>query len=106
MVDGPALSPEADLLGKMQSEIELLGRHLAVVRAVEAHQPIGIMKLSELLGEPIHRVRYSLHLLEAQGYIVASPAGAVATPRAAELLSGLEGQVAHLIERLQAIRAT
>ncbi len=104
MADGPALSPDADLLGKMRSEIELLARHLEVAKAVGTHQPIGIMKLSELLGEPVHRVRYSLHVLEAQGYIAASPAGAVATERTAVLLNGLDDEIAHLIALLQTIR--
>ncbi len=104
MVDGPALSPDADLLGKMRNEIELLARHLEVARAVGQHQPIGILKLSDLLGEPVHRVRYSLHVLEAQGYIEASPAGAVATERTARLLKGLNAEINGLIALLQSIR--
>jgi predicted transcriptional regulator len=104
MADGPALSPDVDLLGKMRSEIELLARHLEVARAVGRHQPIGILKLSELLDEPVHRVRYSLHVLEGQGYIEASPAGAVATPRTALLLEGLDAEIEGLIALLQSIR--
>lgn len=104
MADGPALNPEVDLLAKMRSEIELLARHIEVARAVDQHQPIGILKLSELLDEPVHRVRYSLHVLEAQGYIAASPAGAIAAPRTAELLTSLDAEIGHLITLLQAIR--
>ncbi len=105
MVDGPALNPENDLLGKMRSEIELLARHIEVARAVKGFQPIGILKLSELLDEPVHRVRYSLHVLEAQGYIAASPAGAVATPRTDTLLTSMDEEIEHLITLLQAIRS-
>jgi predicted transcriptional regulator len=104
MVDGTALSPDADLLGKMRSEIELLARHIEVVKAVGTHQPIGILKLSELLDQPVHRVRYSLHVLEALGYISASSAGAVATPRTAGLLEGLDREIDGLIALLQSIR--
>jgi len=88
----------------MRGEIELLARHVAVARAVQGHQPIGILKLSELLEEPVHRVRYSLHVLEAQGYIAASPAGACATPRTAQLLENLDAEIERLIALLQAIR--
>lgn len=104
MADGPTLSADTDLLAKMKGEIELLARHIEVARAVGLHQPIGILKLSELLNEPVHRVRYSLHVLEGQGYIVASPAGAVATPRTAQLLQGLDTEIESLIALLQSIQ--
>ncbi len=92
------------MLAKLKSEIELVSRHLEVIRAVVEHQPIGIMKLSEILDLPYHRVRYSLRILEQEGYIRASPAGAVATPLAADLLSTLDAEVDELIDLLQAIR--
>ncbi|MFA7563585.1 MAG: hypothetical protein WCY70_09095 [Methanoculleus sp.] len=92
------------MLAKIKSEIELLSRHLEVIRAVVEYQPIGIMKLADILDLPYHRVRYSLRVLEQEGYIRASPAGAVATPLADDLLSGLEGEVDGLISLLQVIR--
>ncbi|HOB07695.1 MAG TPA: hypothetical protein PK196_06450 [Methanoculleus sp.] len=92
------------MLSKIKSEIELVSRHLEVIRVVVEHQPIGIMRLSEILGLPYHRVRYSLRILEQEGYIRASPAGAVATPLGADLLSSLDDEVDELIELLQAIR--
>ena len=92
------------MLAKLKSEIELVSRHLEVIRAVVEHQPIGIMKLSEVLDLPYHRVRYSLRILEQEGYIRASPAGAVATAVADDLLSGLEGEVDELIDLLIAIK--
>lgn len=55
------------MLKKMKDEIELLSRHVIVIRAVMEHQPIGIMKLSELLDLPFHRIRYSLRVLEQLG---------------------------------------
>ncbi|NLA38750.1 MAG: hypothetical protein GX882_05095 [Methanomicrobiales archaeon] len=92
------------MLTKLKSEIELASRHLEVIRAVMEYQPIGIMRLSDVLDLPYHRVRYSLRILEQEGYIRASPAGAVATARATDLLSGLEAQVEELIALLEAIR--
>jgi predicted transcriptional regulator len=92
------------MLEKLDHEIDLLGRHLEVVRVVVEHQPIGIMKLADVLGLPYHRVRYSLRVLEQQGYIRASPAGAVATPRAEQVLRDLDNEIDGLIERLEAMK--
>jgi predicted transcriptional regulator len=88
------------MLRKMKEEIELLSRHIDVARAVVEYQPIGIMKLAELLDRPSHRIRYSLHVLEQFGYIQASPDGAVATEKATGLLEGLEGDIDDLIRLL------
>jgi predicted transcriptional regulator len=92
------------MIKKMKDEIELLSRHLEVVKAVADHQPIGIMKLSELLDLPSHRIRYSLHVLEQLGYIRASPDGAVATPRTHELFLHLNDDLDDLIHLLSEIK--
>ncbi|MBN1195630.1 MAG: hypothetical protein JXA08_09865 [Methanomicrobiaceae archaeon] len=92
------------MLEKLKPEIELIGRHLEVVRAVVEDEPIGIMKLAEELGLPYHRVRYSLRVLEQLGYIQATPAGARATPEAIALLAGLDGEIDDLITLLNAMR--
>ncbi|OPY38971.1 MAG: hypothetical protein A4E35_00203 [Methanoregula sp. PtaU1.Bin051] len=85
------------MIRKMKEEIELLSRHLDVARAVVNNQPIGIMKLAEMLDRPSHRIRYSLHVLEQYGYIRASPDGAVATGKAMDLLQGLDTDIDDLI---------
>jgi len=92
------------LLQKLLNETELVGRHLEVIRIVLANQPIGIMKLSEILGIPSHRVRYSLKVLEQLGYIRASPSGAVATEKASELIGNLDEEIDSLIKILDSIR--
>jgi predicted transcriptional regulator len=88
----------------MKDEIELLSRHLEVAKAVVDHQPIGIMKLSDLLELPSHRIRYSLHILEQLGYIRASPDGAVATPRTYELFQHLNENLDDLINLLSEMK--
>lgn len=92
------------MLDKVKNEIDLLSRHLLVVKAVVAHQPIGIMKLSELLDLPFHRIRYSLRVLEHLGYIQASPSGAIATSRAEELLAHLDEDLDQLIRHLESMK--
>jgi predicted transcriptional regulator len=92
------------MLNRMKEEIELVSRHLDVARAVADHQPIGIMKLSELLDLPAHRIRYSLHVLEQEGYIRASPEGAVATPRTLELFENLNADIGSLVHLLESMK--
>ncbi|MDD1720075.1 MAG: hypothetical protein LUQ25_08455 [Methanoregulaceae archaeon] len=92
------------MLNRVRLEIELLERHILVMKAVVDHQPIGIMKLSELLDLPFHRIRYSLRVLEQMGYIRASQAGAVATPKTSEFLSSLEKELDDMINLLESIR--
>lgn len=92
------------MLNRMKDEIELLSRHLDVARAVADHQPIGIMKLAELLDLPAHRIRYSLHVLEQEGYIRASPEGAVATPRTIDLFEDLNANIDDLVALLESMK--
>ncbi|HII76294.1 MAG TPA: hypothetical protein HA264_04485 [Methanolinea sp.] len=92
------------MIEKVKGEIELMQRHIQVLRTVVAHQPIGIMKLSELMDLPFHRIRYSLRVLEQMGYIRASQSGAVATPQSVELLAGLDQELGEMIRLLESMR--
>jgi predicted transcriptional regulator len=92
------------MLKKMKDEIELLSRHIGVARAVADHEPIGIMKLAELLNLPSHRIRYSLHVLEQLGYIRASSDGAVATALTGELFTHLDNNLDELIRLLEKMK--
>ena len=62
-------------------EIELIGRHIEMLRVTKEMQPIGIIRLSEVLGMPKHKVRYSLRLLEKEGLIIATNEGATVSDR-------------------------
>lgn len=80
---------ESGLTGKMELELELLQRHVEILKAVKDHEPIGIIRLSEITGHPQHKVRYSLRILEQEGLIEPSAQGAVATQQIAEFLAHL-----------------
>lgn len=92
------------MLKKIKGDIELIARHIEVLSSVSEHQPIGIIKLSEILDVPQHRIRYSLRILEGLGYIRASPAGAVATEKANELFVGLDADIDEIIALLNAMK--
>ncbi len=93
------------MLKKIKSDVELVARHIEVLRAVMEHQPIGIMKLGEMLALPQHRIRYSLRILEQNGYIQASASGAVATPAASVLFGSLNGDIGDIMKLLAGIRS-
>lgn len=67
------------LTSVIQTELDILKRHVHVLKTLQKHQPMGIIKLSELTGYPQHMVRYSLRILEQDGLIEPSPQGAITT---------------------------
>jgi predicted transcriptional regulator len=94
----------AQLIARIEEELELLGRNVAILEKLAKSPPIGIIRLSEALDLPIHKTRYSLHLLEREGVIQPSADGAVVTDRAREFWSGLDGsldRMAALIRQLK-----
>ena len=76
------MATETALTDRLRRDLDLLHRHIAVLKAVEEHQPVGIIRLSMLLGHPQHKVRYALRVLEQDGLIRPSRAGAIATKKA------------------------
>ncbi len=70
------------LTDRMRRDLDLLHRHVGLLKTVEEHQPIGIIRLSQLSGHPQHRVRYTLRVLEQEGLVRPSRGGAVTTEKA------------------------
>lgn len=99
----------AILTEKVRGELEMLGRHLIILKQVVENEPIGILKLAEETNIPSHKVRYSLRVLEQEGLIRASSPGAVTTERTGPFLSQLESMIQDLIkiaEDLKRIKIT
>lgn len=84
------------LTGRVQHELELLKRHIIVLKKVMDSGPIGIMKLSDETGIPDHLVRYSLRVLEQQGLIAPSTQGAVATRSAKDAYIELKKELTRI----------
>ena len=78
------------LTSKIETEIDLLQRHVAMLKAIMDNEPIGIIRLSEMLEYPQHKVRYSLRILEQEGLIEPSPDGAVTTQKIQDFLDHLK----------------
>lgn len=73
-----------------EKELNLLGRHPDVLKAVKEQGPMGIIRLSQMTGQPQHMIRYSLRTLEKDGVIKPSPNGAIVTDNIHEALGTLE----------------
>lgn len=73
-----------------EKELELLSRHINVLTTVKEHGPIGIIRLSQMTGEPQHTIRYSLRTLEKDGLIIPSPQGAVVTDKIHDSLGNID----------------
>jgi predicted transcriptional regulator len=92
------------LLKGTMGELDLIDRHLLMLKATRENQPIGIIRLSEITGIPRHKVRYSLRLLEKDGLIVATQEGAVVSDRYTDYLKELESSLEAAMEKAEEIR--
>lgn len=82
----------------------MLDRHLRVLEAVIGNEPIGIVKTSNELGYPHHKVRYSFRMLEEAQLIEPSSQGAVTTERTEEFVEDLDENLDATIERLDSMK--
>jgi predicted transcriptional regulator len=98
------MAGEASLFESAFEEIELIGRHIEMLKATKEMQPIGIIRLSEVLGIPKHKVRYSLRLLEKEGLIIATNEGAMVSDKYEEFMKGVPKRSEELIERINKIK--
>ena len=94
------------LTSKIESEIQLLQRHVGMLKAIMENEPIGIIRLSEMLNYPQHKVRYSLRILEQEGLIKPSPDGAVVTERLEPFLDHLKEILDKMNNTVSELRAS
>ena len=84
------------MVDKIEDDFELLYRHIKMLRAIRANEPIGIIRLSEVTELPKHKIRYSLRLLEKDGVIAPSPEGARTTEAYDDYMSGIRDYIRKL----------
>ena len=93
-----------NIVDKVTAEIELIERHVMMLRTVKENQPIGIIGLSEILDIPKHKVRYSLRLLEQDGLILPSTEGARVTDGYDDFMAGMETSLDDLWKKIDRLR--
>ena len=88
---------------RVDTELELLERHIIILNNVIQKGPIGIVKLSEETGIPNHKVRYSLRILEQEKMIIPSTLGAIATDEAREFMKNYKSSITSLKKKIDRI---
>ncbi|MFQ6012223.1 MAG: hypothetical protein ACE5LS_01050 [Thermoplasmata archaeon] len=100
------LADRSALTDRVRQDLDLLRRHVNLLRAVEENQPIGIIRLSDLLGYPQHKVRYTLRVLEQEGLIRPTQEGARTTPAAAGFRQKLKSLLRDMLETVEDLKAS
>lgn len=93
-----------DPVDSLYETLELLERHISMLRTVKENQPVGLIRLSEMTGIPKHKVRYSLKIMEQQGIVVATPEGATVSDGYEEFMKEMAESVEDLAEKVIALR--
>ena len=93
------------LVERIEEELDLLARNVDILEKLANSPPIGIIRLSEALRLPIHKTRYSLHLLEREGVIQPSADGAVVTEKAQEFWASLNRSLDRMAADIQHLKS-
>jgi predicted transcriptional regulator len=88
------------VIERIDNEVEMLERHLRVLRLVMGQEPIGIVQLAEELSIPDHKVRYSLRVLEEEGLIEPTDRGATTADDLGGYVDRANGRIDDLRERV------
>ncbi|MFC3476405.1 hypothetical protein [Halobacterium litoreum] len=92
------------MIDRLEKEVDMLERHLQVLRMVIENEPIGIVKMSNETGYPHHKVRYSLRVLEEENLIEPSSQGAITTERTDEFVEELDGKVDEIVDKMESMK--
>jgi predicted transcriptional regulator len=92
------------MIDRLEKEVDMLERHLQVLRMVIENEPIGIVKMSNETGYPHHKVRYSLRVLEEENLIEPSSQGAITTERTSEFVDELDDKVDDLVGKMESMK--
>lgn len=99
--EAPGAGDAPQLVDRIAGELDLLARNVDILERLGGNPPMGIIRLSEAMHLPIHKVRYSLHLLEREGVIQPSADGAVVTDRAKEYFAALDSSLSRMTSVIQ-----
>jgi predicted transcriptional regulator len=92
------------MIDRLEKEVDMLERHLQVLKMVIDNEPIGIVKMSNETGYPHHKVRYSLRVLEEENLIEPSSQGAITTERTEEFVDELDEKLDDIVQKLQSMK--
>lgn len=88
------------MIDRLEKEVDMLERHLQVLKMVIENEPIGIVKMSNETGYPHHKVRYSLRVLEEENLIEPSSQGAITTDHTSEFVDELDEKLSTITDKM------
>ena len=92
------------MIDRLEKEVDMLERHLQVLKMVIRNEPIGIVKMSNETGYPHHKVRYSLRVLEEENLIEPSSQGAITTDATEQFVEDLDDKLDDTIGKLNEMK--
>lgn len=92
------------MIEKLVDELELLERHILMLKVTKENQPVGIIRLSEILDLPKHKVRYSLRLLEKEGLISPSTEGARVTKKYDAYMKDVAAKMDDIVKMVERLK--
>lgn len=92
------------MIANLQKEVELVSRHLQILRCVIDDQPIGIENLADETDYPFHKVRYSLRVLEDADLVRPTNRGAVTTDDTADYLVEFNDRLDGFADRVEELK--
>ena len=94
------------LTDRIRKDLDLLRRHVTLLKVVEEHQPIGLIRLAKWSGHPQHHIRYTLRILEQEGLVRPSPQGAVTTVKVKRFREKLRVTLEEMKRTLESLRSS
>lgn len=91
------------MIERLETEVNMLERHVQVLRCVLSNEPIGMINLAKKTGYPQHKVRYSLRVLENAGLVTPTPRGAIMTEQADDYIQTYTQQLEKVTAQLTSI---
>jgi predicted transcriptional regulator len=77
----------------VKSNLDLLNRHITVLKTLQKKQPVGVSEISNITGYPQHNIRYSLQILEQEGLVEPSLRGAITTENVDDILKRVKNSI-------------
>lgn len=92
------------MIEKLIDELEFMERHIRMLKITRENQPIGIIRLSEIMDMPKHKVRYSLRMLEQEGLINPTTDGATVTEKYDSYMKEMSEKLQHIVEMVERLK--